>query len=58
MCSRWVLIDKIKGQQRNHNTYNRNLSEFMEKAFILNIIYLLGDLYSDQGKLAEAEKIY
>ena len=58
MCSQWVLIDKIEEQQRNYNTNNRNLSKSMEKIFILIIIYLLGDLYSDQGKLAEVEKIY
>ena len=43
---------------RSYNTDNRDLSELEEKVLILDTIYLLGNLCSDQRKLAEAEKIY
>ena len=58
MCSRWVLKGKIEGQQRNHDANSGDLSEPKEKAFILDAIHLLGTLYRNQGKLAEAEQMY
>ena len=57
-CSRWASADKIRGRTRCHNIDNIDSDETEEKKAILNAVNNLGNLYADQGKLTEAEKMY
>ncbi|KAF2189339.1 TPR-like protein [Zopfia rhizophila CBS 207.26] len=57
-CSQWVLEGQIERCSRSHSVYNVGFNETEKKEIILNAILLLGNLYADQGKLGEAEKMY
>ena len=56
-CSRWVSMDGLE-RTRSYNTNSLDSDETKEKNVILGAINALGFLYEDQGKLAEAEKMF
>jgi tetratricopeptide (TPR) repeat protein len=57
-CSRWILETKV-GKSRSHYETNISPDEIDEEKSILDAIHGLGCLYyMDQGKLADAEKMY
>ncbi|KAL6714253.1 hypothetical protein ACLMJK_007676 [Lecanora helva] len=58
ICSRWVLEGEIGRGSRSCDTDEMDLDGTEEKEATLDAVHLLGLLYADQGKLAEAEKMY
>ena len=56
-CSRWVSMGEIAEKIRSHGKDEVDFNKTEEKT-ILGAIHLLGLLYADQGKMAEAEKMY
>ena len=56
-CSRWVLVGKMGRSFRSHSGYDVDFNEAKEKV-MLGAIFLLGNLYVEQGKLDEAEKMH
>jgi len=58
VCSRWVLVNEIGRRTRSRHTNEMEFEEPKKKEAILDAILLLGNLYNDQDKLAEAEKMY
>ena len=58
VSSRWILVGEMGRRSRAHDTDNLDFDENEEKVAMLDIIHNLGNLFMDQGKLAEAEKIY
>ena len=57
-CSRWVSMGEIAEKIRSHGKDEVDFNKTKEKETILDAIRQLGLLYADQGKLAEAEKMY
>ncbi|MCJ1269239.1 hypothetical protein MMC22_009129 [Lobaria immixta] len=58
VCSQWVSVGKRKQRPGSPNTDEVNFEGVEEKEVSLDAIHRLGLLYHDQGKLAEAEKMY
>ena len=58
ICYRWVLGDGVERRCRNRDTDEMDADGTKETEATLDAVHLLGLLYSDQGKLAEAEKMY
>jgi len=58
VCSRWVLVNEIGRRTRSRHTDEMEFEEPKKKEAILDAILLLGNLYNNQDKLAEAEKMY
>jgi tetratricopeptide (TPR) repeat protein len=48
----------MKGRSPSHSGYDVDFKEAEEKKAVLKAIILLGNLYTDQDKLAELEKMY
>ena len=57
-CSRWVSMGEITENIRSHEKDEVDFNRTKEKKTVLNAIHMLGILYADQGKMAEAEKMY
>ena len=57
-CSRRALVGKMGRSPKSHSGYGVDFNEAEEKEVMLCAILLLGNLYADQGKLDEAEKMY
>ncbi|MCJ1235291.1 hypothetical protein MMC14_003258, partial [Varicellaria rhodocarpa] len=58
VCSQWVLAVETGLRTRSYTSGNTDLVESEEKEATLDAIHNLGNLYADQGKLIEAEKMY
>ena len=57
-CARWVLADGVGRSFRGPERANANIGVAKEQVLVLGAIDLLGSLYINQGKLAEAEQMY
>ena len=57
-CSRWVSMGEITENIRSHEKDEVDFNRNKEKKTVLDAIHLLGLLYQNQGKMAEAEKMY
>ena len=57
-CFQWVPADELGRSILSYGEWKLNNDETKEKKLILDAILLLGILYSDQGKLSEAEKMF
>jgi tetratricopeptide (TPR) repeat protein len=57
-CSRWVLTDETRRSSRSQERVSIEIKVAEERVVMLDAIHLLGNLYADQGKLAEAEQMY
>ena len=57
-CSRWVSMGEITENIRSHEKDEVDFNRTQEKKTALEAIHLLGLLYQNQGKLAQAEKMY
>jgi tetratricopeptide (TPR) repeat protein len=58
VSSRWVLSGEMERKAISRGPDKVDFDETKEKEITLVAIMLLGDFYADQGKLAEAEKMY
>ena len=58
VCSQWILTGTMEEKHRDYNIRYTDLRKLEKIEAILDAIHLLGYLYSDQGKLAEAEEMY
>jgi len=58
VCSRWVLSGEMERKAISRRTDEVDFDETEKKEIVLHAIHLLGYLYADQAKLAEAEKMY
>ncbi len=58
VCSRWVLSGEMERKAISRGMDEVDFDETEKQETILEAIHLLGYLYSEQGKLAEAEKMY
>lgn len=56
VCYRWVLTGDLERRTGNCDIDKVGFDETVERMTTLDAIHLLGLLYADQGKLAEAEK--
>ena len=57
-CYRWVLMDETRRSSKGHERVRTEIKVAEERVIILDAILLLGTLYHDQGKLAEAEQMF
>ena len=57
-CSQWVSEGKIGGRNQSCEVEETDSNNIEKKRSVLDAIHLLGLLYADQGKLAEAETMY
>jgi tetratricopeptide (TPR) repeat protein len=57
-CSRWVLTDEMRLSSRSHERVSTDIHVSDELVVMLDAIHQLGNLYMNQGNLAEAEQMY
>ncbi|MCJ1310207.1 hypothetical protein MMC25_003869 [Agyrium rufum] len=58
MCSQWVSASEIERDLPRYDTKEIDSTESERKELVIGAIHRLGDLYVNQGKQAEAEKMY
>jgi tetratricopeptide (TPR) repeat protein len=57
-CSSQVVKRKTVWGKRSEDGSNEDVNEDQERKAVLDAVHLLGNLYANQGKLGEAEKMY
>ncbi|RYN57985.1 hypothetical protein AA0117_g13187 [Alternaria alternata] len=57
-CSSQVVKHRTVWGRRAENGSNGDVDEDQERKTVLDAVHLLGDLFADQGRLGEAEKMY